>query len=429
ATADVCPGCSDGSVVSGNFCFELDNTVWFSFRTNAIGGAATVSISNISCLVEPDNDDELQAVIIEAVVPCDETTYSAVSNCVAGSSVDFDLNAAALNPNTTYYVLIDGDINGSINPAECDFEILVAGPAVDVSITTTSSSQTCGFTDVQIDITGVSGGTPPYQYNINNGAYQGNTTFINLVAGTYQILAQDDLGCVYYAGNQTVGQTGGPSGGSVSTIDDNCLADGEIQITGVAGGTTPFSYTLSNGTTQASGTFSGLVAGTYNVVITDASGCFQQIDNISVLSNGGPDNPVLLTTEPICGLSDGTIDLTVSGGLAPYLFSLNGGVPQASGTFANLSSGLYNITVADQNGCVYVYQNIVLNNSLVADIPSASLSSAPNPACVGDIVSFTATTSQVGTTPVYQFFVNGSSVQTGASNSYNAVFNDGDLVY
>ena len=428
ATTDVCPGCSDGALVSGNFCFELNNTVWFSFMTNAIGGSATVSISNISCLVGTDNDDELQAIVIDAAAPCDETTYSAVSNCEAGSSADFVLNAVGLAPNTTYYVLVDGDINGSVNAAECDFEILVSGAAVDVTITTTSSPQSCGFIDGQVDITGVSGGTPPYSYSINSGAYQGNTTFINLNAGSYQILAQDDNGCIYYAGTETVSQIGGPSAGSVATVANNCAADGEIQITGVTGGTAPYTYILG-ATTQASGTFTGLNGGTYSVMVQDANGCFETIDNISVVNTGGPGTPILITSDPSCGLADGSIDLSVSGGTAPYAFSLNAGAPQATGVFNGLSAGTYHIVVSDQTGCIYEYQNIILFDQTPTDIPEISISANPNPACNGDNITIQATYAQAGLNPNFEFFLNGVSVQNGTTDSYAAVLNDGDAVY
>ena len=47
ATADVCAGCADAANAAGNFCFEIDNTVWFTFTTNAVGGNADVTISNL----------------------------------------------------------------------------------------------------------------------------------------------------------------------------------------------------------------------------------------------------------------------------------------------------------------------------------------------------------------------------------------------
>ena len=132
ASVDACPGCSDGATTAGNFCFGLDNTVWFTFTTNDAGGAVSVDLSGINCVTTAGFDDELQGVIIEAGTPCDESTYTLVSDCPTGSG-SLSLTAAALNPNTTYYVQIDGDFNGAgvTDPASCNFTIEVTGAGVE----------------------------------------------------------------------------------------------------------------------------------------------------------------------------------------------------------------------------------------------------------------------------------------------------------
>lgn len=154
ATVSACSGCSDGSSNAGNFCFALDNTTWFTFTTNGNGGDAFVNFNNINCTNDPTYDNELQAVVIEATTPCDESSYSAVSNCITNSSTDFTLTANNLSPNTTYYILVDGDLNGAgiTSPSECFFNISTSGPAVtytinagpDVSIETGESTTLSG---------------------------------------------------------------------------------------------------------------------------------------------------------------------------------------------------------------------------------------------------------------------------------------------
>ncbi len=138
ATVDACPGCSDGSSLIGNFCFALNNTVWYSFTTNENGGDMTAVFSNIICNGDtiPATSNQLQAVIIDASIPCDESTYSAISNCEEGSSNNFTLLSSNLSPNTTYYILVDGGETGIgvSNPAQCGFSILLSGEAVDPNI-------------------------------------------------------------------------------------------------------------------------------------------------------------------------------------------------------------------------------------------------------------------------------------------------------
>jgi len=135
ATTNVCPGCSDGATNAGNFCFSLENTVWYSFLTNDQGGDANISISNIICQNGTGQSNAIDAVILEAATPCDESTYSAVSNCVSGASNDFILSAQNLSPNTTYYVLVDSDISGAFtDTSECAFEIQISGSAVEINM-------------------------------------------------------------------------------------------------------------------------------------------------------------------------------------------------------------------------------------------------------------------------------------------------------
>jgi len=132
ATVDACPGCADGASTAGNFCFGLENTIWFTFTTDADGGDVDVNLTGINCVGGAGFDDELQGVIVEAGTPCDESTYSLVSNCPTSAGT-LTLSATALNPNTTYYIQIDGDLNGAgiTDPATCNFAIEITGTGVE----------------------------------------------------------------------------------------------------------------------------------------------------------------------------------------------------------------------------------------------------------------------------------------------------------
>ena len=135
ATISVCVGCADGVSAAGNFCFSLENTVWFSFTTNSVGGDAQIDFSNMAFDLTPGFGSSLEAVIIEAGVACNESTYSAVSNCettIDGIVGQSTLTAAGLLANTTYYVQVDGSMAGSDTAAaSATFDIIVSGTAVD----------------------------------------------------------------------------------------------------------------------------------------------------------------------------------------------------------------------------------------------------------------------------------------------------------
>lgn len=59
-----------------------------------------------------------------------------------------------------------------------------------------------------------------------------------------------------------------------------------------------------------------------------------------------------MITNTDCGLSTGMIDIAATGGVPPYIYSLDGGVVQESAKFTGLGEGEYNIKVTDSKGCV-----------------------------------------------------------------------------
>ncbi|MFK7785073.1 MAG: gliding motility-associated C-terminal domain-containing protein [Crocinitomicaceae bacterium] len=136
ANITFCPGCEDDFT----YCFTTQNTIWLSFTTNAAGGDVQVNFSNLVFETAPGQDNEIQATIIQAIAPCDATTYTQIGNCISNVGVNFSLNAAGLNPTTTYYIVIDGDDNGVgvTSPAECTFDVSVSGTGVDRPVSTIS---------------------------------------------------------------------------------------------------------------------------------------------------------------------------------------------------------------------------------------------------------------------------------------------------
>ena len=60
---------------------------------------------------------------------------------------------------------------------------------------------------------------------------------------------------------------------------------------------------------------------------------------------------ITATTGTNCGNSDGSISATASGGQGKLTFSIDGLGFQESGTFTNLPSGIYAVTVQDESGC------------------------------------------------------------------------------
>ncbi|MBX7243486.1 MAG: carboxypeptidase regulatory-like domain-containing protein, partial [Bacteroidia bacterium] len=114
----------------------------------------------------------------------------------------------------------------------------------------------------------------------------------------------------------------------------------------VSGGTTPYSYSWSNGATTED--ISGLTAGTYTVTVTDASGCTNFVS--VVIAEPAVLSISLVGTTASFGSNNATITSTVTGGTAPYSYSWSNGATTSD--IVNVSPGSYVVTVTDANGCM-----------------------------------------------------------------------------
>lgn len=255
----------------------------------------------------------------------------------------------------------------------------IAGPSI-TNVAQTAPS--CGATDGGLVVT-ATGGTAPLNYSINGGATQTSSTFSNLGAGTYNLVVSDANNC-QATSTQNLVNGNGPSITSITSTDPHCGAtDGTITIV-ASGGSAPLSYSVNNGTTtQASGSFGNLGAGTYNIVVSDANGC-QVTDQEVLVSGSGPSITNVATTQPQCGASDGSIVITATSA-ATYSIN-NGATTQASGTFSNLAAGTYQVVVTDANGC-QANQQVVLTTTTLPNVNAG----ADLTICAGESVTLTAT--------------------------------------
>lgn len=113
------------------------------------------------------------------------------------------------------------------------------------------------------------------------------------------------------------------------------------------GGTTPYSFSWSNGETAAS--INGLFAGSYTVTLTDASGC--TASNSIFLSSPGEFIIDTDSTETaVAGATDGSATVTItSGGSTPFAYLWANG--QTTATATGLASGNHCVTITDANLC------------------------------------------------------------------------------
>jgi SprB repeat len=183
----------------------------------------------------------------------------------------------------------------------------------------------------------------------------GSYTIASLAAGTYNITVTNSLGCTASV-SRTLTQ---PTTLVATTTVSNILCfdqTGTISLT-VSGGTgnRTFSWTGPSGFTATTQNISGLLAGTYNVTVTDANAC----TTTATANVTGPAFALNYVTtgdnnDVSCfGGSDGGITFIATGGTSPYSYQWSNGATVSSPS--GLSAGTYTVTLTDDNGCTLTY--------------------------------------------------------------------------
>lgn len=109
-----------------------------------------------------------------------------------------------------------------------------------------------------------------------------------------------------------------------------------------------------------------------------------------------------------CTIDNGSIDIAVAGGQAPYSYSWNTVPVQTTQDISNLSNGYYTVVVTDDIGCTATYSRSII------DINAPTLSLAQNiPISCNGLNDGTATVAAAVGTPPYTYSWDTSPVQVG----------------
>jgi gliding motility-associated-like protein len=270
-------------------------------------------------------------------------TYTLMPGSIASSVAD---SGVFLNLTAGAYTIRVVDINGctldSVIRINQHTELLVNIALVPV----------IGANPGSITLT-ASGGVPPYQYSIDNGAtLQGSGSFINLPAGIYPVYVIDAIGCTF---TQDVNLNVNFLTVDVTKEDVSCygLADGSFFLA-LLDGVGPYTLTgsflsapaIQNGSVYS---FTGLTAGLYDVRIEDSEGSLF-IDTIDIQEPTAIIATASITNATCSAITkDGAIDITVTGGTGVFTFDWTNGATTED--LSNIEAGSYSVEIADQNGC------------------------------------------------------------------------------
>ncbi|PKP21826.1 MAG: hypothetical protein CVU05_05915, partial [Bacteroidetes bacterium HGW-Bacteroidetes-21] len=260
-----------------------------------------------------------------------------------------------------------------------------------------------------------SGGTPPYQYDIGSGYVAGNT-FSGLAAGTYNITVQDFISCFGNTGNfRFYENTAMSISGVVTHIQCFGNTNGAIN-TSVLGGVGPYTYSWTGTAfTSTLDDISGLSAGTYDVTVTDIYGC----TTTNSFTVNEPTAIILNETHivPCFGASNGSINLTVSGGtIVPcggYTFIWSNAA--ITEDLNNIPQGNYTVTVTDCNSCTATLTiNIVQNPQITIAFARTHLPCFSS-GCVGAINLTAGGGTPIAPPPAYTYSWTGPAAFTSTN--------------
>ena len=370
----LCPGTYSVTVTDSNGCTASDSAIVIEPTPIALTVSGTDVTCNGAC------DGQASASVSGGTTPYTyqwndpflQTTPTADSLCAG-----------------TYQALIT-DANGCQDSATA----AIIEPPVLTASTAGNDASCNGVCDGDATVT-PSGGTSPYTYQWDDPSFQINDTATGLCADTVNVTVTDSNGCTFdtsYTVNEPVAMTLTPG-----SVDATCgIANGEASVF-VSGGTSPYTYLWSPGS-QTTDTITGLSAGAYTVVVTDANLCSDSI-TISVNDAGAPTASIVDSINVSCnGGNDGSATATGSGGVRPFTWSWSPPAVSTDSFATGLQAGTYTITITDDLVCVAtatvtISEPLVLIASITSNVPVA---------CNGDSTG-SATVSVSGGTPGYTY--------------------------
>jgi hypothetical protein len=215
--------------------------------------------------------------------------------------------------------------------------VTIAQPALlALALNAPVITQNGGNTSITASTTG---GTAPYVFSLNGGAYQSSNVFAGVLAGSHSVIVKDAKGCIKTSSINIAQPT--------ASLNIN-INSGSITC---FGGTTVVDVLATGGVAPYTGTGTFVVgAGTYTYTVRDANG----ITNSASISITQPRAIQLNATAGVIQQYNGTsnVTLTANGGTSPYLYSINNSALQSSNTYSSLPAGTYTFKVIDNNECL-----------------------------------------------------------------------------
>lgn len=396
----VCPTCTvQGSMCAGNYTVTVtDNLGCTKSATVAVTAppALTVSLNATQPTCNSSCNGSILATISGGTAPYPTINWSpSVAPNPPGT-----LNPTGLcgttAPGTTYTLSVT-DNNGCQGSGTAT---LIAPPALTVTIAQTDI--TCNGLCNGSATTTATGGTPPYSYSWDGGAFGPSTTASGLCAGPHTIAVKDNNSCTSQTQTITINQPN-PISVAVTNPQNTCGPCTGQATASASGGTAPYTYTWSP-TGGNAPLADSLCIGNYTVTVGDANNCPTASATVTIA-------PIVVisitaTSQSVScnGACDGAASATASSGVPPYTMTWSVSPTYTVVTSCNsvvstcsvggLCPGTYVVGAVDQNGCVNKDSVVIGNPPLLTATVTTK-----NATCFGSCTGSATVTPSGGTAP------------------------------
>ena len=328
-----------------------------------VSSGGCLSVSSVSATTCGQNNGVISISGQSTDYPITINLYSGDTIVQSAVTTNGELSFVNLAPGVyrTYYE----DYGGCSGYSES--VIVNSSTSVDYGFFVVDDTNCFGPTG-KLQITGLTGSVP-FTYLWSNGST--GTTITGLTASTYSVTVSDSAGCSVTKSVEV--ETADPLQiVSFQTVSPSCFAaDGSVNII-ITGGTGPFFYSGTNGTTLISYAtnliFTGFTPGTAIFTVTDSALC-SVTGSVYLQPNAGFSVLSINTQNSICSASGGTISVNVVGN-GPFIYTLvkpdlsteSFTTNLTTQNYTDLDSGEYTVIISNTNGCVFTQDVTLFTN-------------------------------------------------------------------
>jgi large repetitive protein len=344
-------------------------------------------------ILEPSQSVEIDSLIISEIT-CNNANNASITVLATGGQLPYvysntngvftqnGIGFINLAPNQ--YIMYVRDVRGCVDRDTVD----ILQPDSLYIDTTIFTHITCnGANDGQINAVNAFGGTQPYLYSVNGGAYHANMAYFSGYGpGTYTVEVLDSNNCA--AQDIIIIEEPDELDVTITTSNWNGY---EVQCNGdnsgyanisINGGNGPYLKTVYNAASNViyngnSPTINNLSAGMYTFVVTDNNGCTYS-ESLLYQEPTAITHSFVIDHISCTGWTNGSITDIVSGGVGSattYSYLWNTG--DTTYSLNNVGAGNYTITVTDENNCSISATAVVNGNSAL----TSSIGNTENPTC------------------------------------------------